>query len=226
MEIDIELILDDLKAGKANRTQRSLDQLNETLEKHYKSGAIDYSVTNIGRVSAAAGGVGYDSIRATSNEHYRRLIEAWAAKANTTTKKPVGENSRSKHIPTDNKLLERITDPAVRALFGGIIAERNRYRNEANILKRNAQVTIDKRPVRQYDAQAESGVEVLPSLSGVLNPLEIKALEFAVSDECMERHGWQATNAGQVKSEEDNVEVFPRGFITGLRKVLGEVGDA
>ena len=226
MDIDIQTILDDLKAGKAKRTRDSLDHLNKTLEAHYQSGARDYSITNIGRVSAEAGGVGYDSIRATRNEHFRRLIEAWAAKADTTTKKPVGANSRSKRIPTDNKLLERITDPAVRAVFGGIIAERNRYRNEVNILKQHAQVTIDKRPVRQYDAQAESGVEVLPSLTGVLNSMEVKALEFAASDECMERQGWQTTKAGQVKSEEDNVEIFPRGFITAIRKVLGEVNNA
>jgi hypothetical protein len=39
----------------------------------------------------------------------------------------------------------------------------------------------------------------------------------------MEDHGWQTTRAGQVKDMEYDTEIFPRGFITGLRKILGEV---
>ncbi|MEZ9761253.1 gamma-mobile-trio protein GmtX, partial [Vibrio breoganii] len=119
----------------------------------------------------------------------------------------------------------RIPDPAVRALFGQIIAERNRYRKEVNLLKQYANITIDKRPVRQFDTTAEPSVEVLPSLSGVLTESEKKALAYAISDECMEKNDWQTTQAGQVKDMEYNSEVFPRGFVTGLRKLLGEVDD-
>ncbi|MFK0572083.1 gamma-mobile-trio protein GmtX, partial [Endozoicomonas sp.] len=146
-------------------------------------------------------------------------------RANTSTKKPLAEKSRSRHVPTDNKLLERITDPALRALFGQIIAERNRYRKEVNILKQHANVVIDKRPVRQFEAQAKPSVEVLPSLSGLLTASEVKAIQFAVSDECMEKHNWQTTQAGQVKEMEYNSEIFPRGFVTGLHKLLSEVSD-
>ena len=132
---------------------------------------------------------------------------------------------RSKSVPVDNKPLERIPDPAVRALFGQIIAERNRYRKEVNLLKQHANITIDKRPVRQFDTTAEPSIEVLPSLSGVLNDSEKKALAYATSDECMENNDWQYTQAGQVKGMEYNNEVFPRGFVTGLRKLLGEVNN-
>jgi hypothetical protein len=41
----------------------------------------------------------------------------------------------------------------------------------------------------------------------------------------MEKHNWQTTQAGQVKDMEYNTEIFPRGFATGLRKLLGEVDD-
>ena len=112
MELDIDTILDDLKDGKATRTQASLDLLNRTLKAYYESGQRDFTITTVGRISSADGGVGYQSIRATRNEHFRRLIEAWAAKANTTIKKPLVDKSRSRHVPTDNKLLERISDPA------------------------------------------------------------------------------------------------------------------
>ncbi|WP_217529201.1 gamma-mobile-trio protein GmtX [Vibrio metschnikovii] len=225
MELDIDVILADLKEGKVPRTQQNLDKLNDTLKAYAESGQRDFSITQVGRVSAENGGLAYEALRATRNKHYRTLIEAWAAKYNTSTKKPLSNTSRSKSIPTDNKLLERIPDPAVRALFGQIIAERNRYRKEVNLLKQHANITIDKRPVRQFDTTAEPSVEVLPSLSGVLTESEKKALAYAISDECMEKNDWQTTQAGQVKDMEYNSEVFPRGFVTGLRKLLGEVDD-
>ncbi|ALD02306.1 hypothetical protein AMQ28_08030 [Acinetobacter sp. TTH0-4] len=225
MEFDIDVILTDLKEGKVPRTQQNLDKLNDTLKAYAESGKRDFSITQIGRVSAENGGLAYEALRATRNKHYRTLIEAWAAKYNTNTKKLLSNTSRSKSIPADNKLLERIPDPAVRALFGQIIAERNRYRKEVNLLKQHANITIDKRPVRQFDTTAEPIVEVLPSLSGVLTESEKKALAYAISDECMEANNWQYTQAGQVKDMEYNIEVFPRGFVTGLCKLLSEVDD-
>lgn len=223
MELNIDIILADLKDGKVPRTQQALDKLNSILKYYAGSGQRDFSITQIGRVSAAEGGPGYEALRATRNKHYRDLIEAWAQKCQTSTKKPLAPSSRSNSIPTDNKLLERIPDVAVRALFGQIIAERNRYRNEVNLLKQHANIIIDKRPVRQVDVAAEQTVQVLPAFSKVLNETEKKALAYAISDECMEAHGWQSTQAGQVKDIVYNSEIFPRGFVTGLRKILGEV---
>ena len=223
MELNIDIILADLKDGKVPRTQKSLDKLNGILQAYAEAGQKDFSITQIGRVSAAEGGPGYESIRATNNKHYRTLIEAWAQKCKTDTKKPLAPHSRSKAIPTDNALLERIPDVAVRALFGQIIAERNRYRNEVNLLKQHANIIIDKRPVRQFDVAADPTVQVLPAFSNILTESEKKALAYSISDKCMEAHGWQTTQAGQVKDMEYNTEIFPRGFITGLRKILGEV---
>ena len=88
MNIDVDAVLDTLKDGKTAKTKASLDKLHETLSVYYESGARDFSITTIGRVSEEDGGVGYQSIRATANKHYRDLVEAWAAKAKTTTKKP------------------------------------------------------------------------------------------------------------------------------------------
>ena len=224
MELNIDIILADLKDGKAARTQQSLDKLNGILQAYAKTGQRDFSITQIARICAVESGLGYEALRATRNKHYRDLIEAWAQKCKTNTKKPLGPNSRSKSIPTDNQLLERIPDAAVRALFGQIIAERNRYRNEVNLLKQHANITIDKRPVRQFDAATkEQTVQVLPAFSNILTESEKKALAYAISDECMASHGWQSTLAGQVKDMEYKTEIFPRGFVTGLHKILGEV---
>lgn len=222
MEVNIDVILESLKESKTTKTQQSLDKLNETLREYYERGDRDFSITSIGRLSAKDGGIGYESIRATTNKHYRDLIEAWAAKAKTTTKKPLSAQSRSRRVPQDNQLLMRIPDPALRVLFGQIIAERNRYRTQLNILKNQAEVVIDKRPVRQFEASTKLSVELLPPLKGIVSDNELKALRFAGTDECIERQGWVITQAGQVKDELGD-EVFPRGFMTGLRKLLDEV---
>jgi hypothetical protein len=92
---------------------------------------------------------------------------------------------------------------------------------DATLRKRNTK--FDKRPVKQVDTPADSA-EVLPSLSGILTLSEIKALTYAISDDCMEKQDWRYTKAGQVKSEEWGLEIYPRGFVNALRKVLKEVG--
>lgn len=44
-----------------------------------------------------------------------------------------------------NAVLERIADPAVRAVMGAVLAENRRLRNEVRLLKANANVVIDRR---------------------------------------------------------------------------------
>jgi len=225
MEVNIEVILEGLKEGKSQRTKDNLDQLNSILKEYTDSGQRDFSITQIGRISSEKGGLAYEALRATRNKHYRTLIEAWAQKFNTNTKKPIVPYARSKKVPKDNQLLERIPDPAVRVLFGQIIAERNRYLKEVNLLKQHANITIDKRPVRQFNDPIEPSIEVLSSLLGLLTESEKRALSYAISDECMEKNDWVTTQAGQVKHIEYNSEIFPRGFVTGLRKILKELDN-
>jgi len=220
MTIDIESVLDTLKDGRTPKTQRSLDGLNTVLKDYFDSGKRDFSITTIGRISEEKGGVGYQSIRATANKHYRDLIEAWAAKAQTTTKKP--PSSPAKKSGQDYQLLERIDDTAVRALFGQIIRERDRYKSEANMLKNQTKIIIDKRPTTFTESNSQASVELLPSLKGVCSDNEIKALQTVCSDEWLEKLGFNANDLGQVK-DEYGTEILPRGFITGLRKLLGEL---
>ncbi|MCF7743003.1 gamma-mobile-trio protein GmtX [Aeromonas veronii] len=223
MELSINTILDGLKSGKTARTRHALDTLNGILEVYVNSGKRDFSITQIGRISSAKNGPGYASLRATKNKHFRDLIEAWAAKCNTTTKKPLSDFSRSREVPSDYKLLERIQDPAVRTVFGQIISERNKYLRQLNLLKQNVNIVIDKRPATPVHTNNENTVQVFPGLSGLLIESEIKALQYSISEECLERHNWQVTQVGQIKEMEFNTEIFPRGFATGLKKILAEL---
>jgi hypothetical protein len=221
--IDVELILIELKKDKNPRTQKSLDILHNILKEYKSAGHQDYSITTISKVSSLKGGPGYASIRATKNYHYRRLIESWATNAGTTLKKPLSKSYNGNTIPKDFELLGRITDVAVRALFGQIIAERNRFKKEVNLLKQNSNIIIDRRPVTnshdyEYESEKKSWIS---EAHNSLTASEIKALNYAISDECMDCHNWDYTQAGQVKDMKYNTEVFPRGFITAIRKILG-----
>ena len=223
MQVDINTILEDIKSGKASRTQDSLDKLNALLEARFNAGEKDYSIAAIGRVSKAKGGVGTVSIRNKTGEHFRLLIDAWATKANTTMKKPPVPQSRKLDTPSDMDLLKRLDDPAMRAVFGQIIAEKNKLKAENRILKQNAEVVVDMRPNRVIHAeQVHQKVEVLPSLDGVLLPADIEALQDAINEDRMAQRGWMVSKYGAVKDEYGR-PLFKNGFVLAIQKVLAQL---
>ncbi|MBU0760467.1 MAG: hypothetical protein KJ858_02130, partial [Nanoarchaeota archaeon] len=195
MNIDIESVLDNLKFNKSDKTKLSLDKLNDTLKAYYRAGNKDYSITTIGKISKKDGGVGYDSIRKTSNNHFRELIQAYAALAETTTKKPPKFQAKTGH---DYELLTRINDVALRAVFGQIIRERDRYKRESDMLKNQTEIIIDKR-THKYTKQADDEVQVLHSLKGICSHGEIEALKCACSEQFLTKNEWKATDLGQIK---------------------------
>lgn len=219
MNIDIDVFLENLKLDKSSRTEKSLDQLNSLLKAHYNSGEKDFSIATIGRISKANNGIGTVSIRNKSGEHFRLLIEAWATKANTTMKKPHVE-SRVLNVPTDFELLKRLEDPALRAVFGQIIAEKKKLRLENNILKKNAEVFVDMRPKQILGSNNENqSIEVLPALSDIFLPSEIEALRDAIDKKKMEFRGLTSSESGVVKDENGRI-LFKVGFITAIKKIL------
>nr|WP_318838489.1 gamma-mobile-trio protein GmtX [Providencia sp. PROV170] len=92
------------------------------------------------------------------------------------------------------------------------------------MLKNQTQIVIDKRPTVYSEPQSDASVELLPSLKGVCSDNEIKALQTVCTDEWLEKLGFQANELGQVK-DEYGVEILPRGFLTGLKKILGEIDE-
>ncbi|WP_435336752.1 gamma-mobile-trio protein GmtX [Acinetobacter sp. LH3_13] len=223
MNVDVNTILEDLKSDKSQRTRDSLDKLNALLEAHFNAGKKDYSIATIGRISEADGGVGTVSIRNKTGKHFRLLIDAWATKANTTMKKPLAPQSKQRGIPRDMDLLQRLDDPALRAVFGQIIAERNKLKRENHILKNNAEINIDIRPNQVIHAeQVHQGVVVLPALNGLLLPSEIEALEDAINEQKIIQRGWTVSKYGAVKDEHER-PLFKNGFVIAIKKVLDQV---
>lgn len=223
MSVDINLILENLKLGKSQRTQDSLNKLNSLLESHFTARENDYSIATIGRVSKANGGVSTVSIRNKTGEHFRQLIDAWATKANTSMKKPPVPHSRKNEIPTDMKILRLLNDPAMRAVVGNIIAEKNKLKAENSILKQNAKIIVDMRPSKNiYAEQAHQGIQVLSTLDSLLLPSDIEALADAINEDKMFQRGWTVSKYGAVKDEYER-PLFKNGFVVAIKKILNQL---
>ncbi|WP_449117079.1 gamma-mobile-trio protein GmtX [Pseudomonas viridiflava] len=221
--IDPTVVFEDLKA-KANAQQvKSLTVLNAVLAEHHEAGEKNFSIAEIARLSVAKGGPSTSTIRNKTGMCFRQLIEVWAAKSGMSMKKPINPRLKSNSVPKDYELLQRIDDPALRGVFGMIIAERNRYRNELNTLKGQSEFIIDMRPLKvNSPAKAnDESVQVIPSLRGVLNGSEIDALKGAIDDAFIEKQGWLVGKAGQVRGEFG--PLYKHGYVNAIKKVLAEI---
>ena len=217
---DINELLENLKSGKSQRTKISLDKLNSLLETRFKVGEHDYSIATIAKRSKQTGGVGEVSIRNKTGIHFRVLINAWANKSNTVIKKNSTSYVKNNILPTDMELLNRIHDPALRAVIGHIFAEKSKLKVENRILKSNMELIVDMRP-HQYTQpeEVQDKIEIFTSLKGVLVCSEIDALKDAINEKNITNRGWTITRLGAVKDEHDH-SLFKPGFITAIQKVL------
>lgn len=170
--IDAQAIFEDLKAQASTRQAKSLSVLNDVLKSHHAGGEQNFSIAHIARLSSERGGPSAQTIRNKTGLVFRQLIEAWAAQAGASLKAPINRLAKGNRVPNDYELLERLPDPALRALFGQIIAERNRYRNELNILKAHSELIVDRRPVQQVEqSRGGSALQLVQPLN--LNDMEV-----------------------------------------------------
>ncbi|WP_166364443.1 gamma-mobile-trio protein GmtX [Pseudomonas akapageensis] len=219
--IDAQAIFEDLKSQASTRQAKSLSALNDVLKVQHAAGERNFSIAEIARLSAQKGGPSAQTIRNKTGLVFRQLIEAWAAQAGASMKAPINPQAKGNRVPKDYELLERLSDPAMRAIFGQIIAERNRFRNELNTLKANSELIVDRRPVQHVEPPIQSGVvQLVHTLN--LNDMEVEALKAAISDEFFERREWIVSAAGQVK-DENKREIYKHGYVNAIKKVLKEV---
>jgi len=89
------------------------------------------------------------------------------------------------------------------------------------VLKANAQVTVDRRPLGAT-ISASPGAEPMAvlTLSAQLTPSEHEALLKAVSDGYLEERGLTEGSHGEIVNERGRT-VFEVGFARAIRKILG-----
>ncbi|WP_144143979.1 gamma-mobile-trio protein GmtX [Paraburkholderia sp. BCC1884] len=208
-----------LKQNATTRTKNSLDIIHAICQEQAESGSRDFSVATIGRLSERRGGPVTQTLRNAPGEHYRALLAAWAHYADGATRKPP---ARPEPGVADD-VLAMIPDASVRALVGSFLAENRKLKAENNLLKTQAQVVIDRRPVSEMGAlESRSDVQILPPLSTLL-PIEVDALRHAISDELLGNMGW-VVDAKTGRVSKGGLAIFRTGFATAIKKVLDAVG--
>jgi hypothetical protein len=202
------------KGGRSNR-RASLAKMHELCRRQNETGSRDFSLPAIGRLIEAEGIMKGRALYNAQSADYRALIEAWAAYAGPPVPTPP-------KMLASHEYLMRIEDPAIRSIMQAIITERDKLKAQINVLKANAQVTVDRRPLGATIAAAPGTLPVaVLALSAQLTPSEREALRKAVSHDYLDERGLREGSYGEIVNERGRT-VFEVGFARAIRKVLGD----
>ena len=209
---DAEAMLEALCSGADPRKVRSLRLIHAICVEQSERGSDDYSIATIGRLSAERGGPAAGAIRNKPGEAYRALIKTFAD--STDAKATVPASARPAEI---DSILEGVSDPVLRTRLGLLLAELKSTRAQLLAARHlaNRTTTLDLRSLSSDQLPS-------PSPSQVLTPLEIRALEIAISSETLEHWGWRTDDSGRVTTDTGRT-VFPAGFVTAIRKALANI---
>ena len=209
-------ILEQLKSVASNsRKVRNLEIIDAVCREQYERGSRDFSIAQVGRLSAERGGPAVQSIRNKTGDDFKALISAWATHTGGFKKRAAKPVDRSVFA-----ILDRIPDPAVRAVVGAIVAQNTKLTAEINLLKRGAKIVIDRRVTfpTPYDPAA---VQVVSSLQN-LTETERAALRYAVSENMLKSEGWVTDQSGRILNANGRV-IFKAGFVMGLKKIVDQM---
>ncbi|WP_321784869.1 gamma-mobile-trio protein GmtX [Paraburkholderia sp. J94] len=203
------------KGARSNR-RANLARLHDVCRRQYESGSRDFSLPAIGRAVEAEKIMKGRILYNAQSADYRALIEAWGAFSGPPSPKP------PKTLATHDYLL-RIDDPAIRSIMQAVIVERDKLKAQLNILKANAQVTVDRRPQSRPIEAATSGTQPVTviAMAAQLTPSEHDALKKAVDSDYLDERGLKEGSHGEIVSERGRT-IFEVGFALAIRKVLGE----
>lgn len=207
-----EQLLEQLKVSANVRKAKSLDILNSVCREQFERSGKDFSIGLIGRLSEEKGGPATQSIRNKTGNDFKALISAWANHTGGSVKRQPKQNDNPLYA-----ILEKIPDPAVRAVVGIVLAENKKLKGEVQLLKCNSGIIIDLRPV-EFVPMKDSEVQVLPALTG-LTASEIEALKFSVSEKFLQNEGWNSDASGRILNEKGRV-LFKPGFLSAIKKML------
>ncbi|WP_454742045.1 gamma-mobile-trio protein GmtX [Cupriavidus necator] len=214
-DIHPDAVLESLLAKGARSNRRAnLAKLHELCRQQHETGSRDFSLSVIGRLAEAEGIMKGRVLYNAPSSDYRALIEAWAAYAGPPAPKP--PKTLASH-----EYLMRIEDPAIRSIMQAIIAERDKLKAQLNVLKANAQVTVDRRPLGATVAAPSSKSVAVLAMAAQFTPSERQALRKAVSADYLEERGLREGSHGEIVSERGRI-VFEVGFARAIRKVLGD----
>ena len=208
---EAEALLDAMCASADPRKVRSLRLIHAICVEQRERGSDDYSIATIGRLSAEQGGPAAGAIRNKTGEAYRALIKVFADSIPGRTRSPNGAAADQIDL-----ILEGVTDPVLRTRLGLLLAELKATRAQLLAARHLANQTAT------LDLEQPSRNRLPPSPDTDLTPLEVRALENAISPETLEHWGWRADQSGRITTDTGRT-VFAAGFVTAIRKTLANV---
>lgn len=115
-----------------------------------------------------------------------------------------------------DEILEGVSDPVLRTRIGILLAELESARGQITALRHLAGQTA----VLHLDAPEAVPPDVVVPCAIDLSKQERNALVRAIATATLEHWGWVAEANGRVKTDAGQV-VYPAGYLTAIRKVLG-----
>lgn len=205
-------LLEQLKANANPRKQKNLDRIHAVCREQHDRGSRDFSVATISKIAQERGGPVKSTIHNKTGDDFKGLIKAWADHTGGVTRKvrKVSENPVY-------AVLDKIPDPAVRAVMGAVLAENKKLRGEVNLLKANTEVVIDQRQISA--SQSKETIQILPAFTG-LTDSEKEALRHAVSEKFLQDEGWKHDDYGRVLNAKGRA-IYKVGYSTAIRKIIG-----
>jgi len=198
------------------RTQQSLRGLYDVLIRYAEHDGRDFSLANIGRLSASQGGVSMESLKKTRNRHYRELIDAFKDHYANGIRKPSDKVKKHLNTSAEEDFINAIP-LNVRPYAQRLISEKRMYKNENQELKNGSQEYIDMRP--QIIHEVKEGGDYIPAIGKVCEEYEIDALKKVLSPGYLKERGLREQYDAAIDA--DGVEILPMHFLSALRKLLG-----
>ena len=197
----------------------SLTLILDVCEELLRLKSTDFTYGHIGKLSSAKGGPAAQAIRnkKPSGLGYQALIARFREFHGIGGK-------RQRPSPRSDDLLDGISDPVQRARLELALEELKQKRGEVMALqaleRKRAHITVT--PSISGDADLPTA-SVGRVVSGQLLPSEFEAL--CRFDDCLARVGLTTDTRGRVMDANGD-ELFPVGFATGLRKVVGKTDES
>lgn len=198
-----EQVLEQLCAKASERTIVTLKALYQVCKEQQERGLNDFSFSTIARLGKGRGVPAAQSIRNKTGEHFKTLIAAFAAVANSTNK-PSTKNVSSKTLAW----IDAITDPVLKLQVNILYAQKK----EAERLVQ-AVVPIDQH-IEIHDHVGTA------STNARLTDLEREALEYLLSDEFRRIERLEHGPNGSIVRVDTQKTYFPVATVDALNKAL------
>lgn len=204
-------VLEQLKLSASTRKAKNLDIVHAVCREQCERGSKDFSVATISKYAQLRGGPVTSTIHNKTGDDFKGLIKSWADHTGGVQRKP-----RKVNDSPILAVLDKILDPAVRAVMGAVLAENRQFRAEVALLKAHSEVIVD---LRESRSVARGTIQVLPAMAGMLSEVERDALQHAISEIKMREEGWSVDEYGRILNDKRR-HIFKVGFASAIRKII------